>query len=39
MAINSDPSDLTLSFRKVVQIEFVSEIINAKNLFSHNMKS
>ena len=39
MAINSDASDLTLSYRKVVQIELVSEVINAKNLFSRNMKS
>ena len=32
LAINSDASDLTLSIscRKVVQIELVSEVINAK---------
>ena len=35
MAINFDASDLTLSYRKVVQIELVSEAIAAKNLFSH----
>ena len=32
MAINLEASDLTLSYRKVVQIELVSEIINAKNV-------
>jgi len=35
MAINFDALDFTLSYRKVVQIELVSEVINAKNLFSH----
>jgi len=39
MAINFDVSDLTLSFRKVVQTEVVSEVVNAKNLFSYNFKS
>jgi len=38
MAINFDASDLTLSYRKVVQIELVSEVMNAKN-FSFRMKS
>ena len=31
LATNFDASDLTLSYRKVVQIELVSEVINAKN--------
>jgi len=36
LAINFDASELTFSYRKVVQIELVSEVINAKNfLFSH----
>jgi len=39
MEINSDASELTLSGRKVVQIELVSEVVNAKNLFLHNVKS
>jgi len=38
MAINFDASDLTLSYRKVVQIELVSEVMNAKN-FCFRMKS
>jgi len=39
MATN-DASDLTLSYRKVVQIELVSEVINAKNFcFRIQMKS
>jgi len=39
MALNFDASDLTLSYRKVVQTELVSVVVNAKNLFSHNTKS
>jgi len=36
MAINYDASYFTLSYRKVVQIELVSEFINGKKiLFSH----
>ena len=39
MALNFDASDLTLSYRKVVQTELVSVVVDAKNLFSHNTKS
>jgi len=38
MAINFDASDLTLSYRKVVQIELLSEVINVKN-FCFRIKS
>jgi len=32
IAINSDASDFTFSYRIVVQIELVSEVVNAKKL-------
>jgi len=38
MAINFDDSDFTLLYRKVVQIELVSEVITAKN-FCFRIKS
>jgi len=37
LAINFDASDLTLSYRKVVQIELVSEVINAKT-YNENLR-